>query len=380
MRARLLSLAATLLLAACVSNSPPPSGPAPGSGGSPTSTGGRAGSGGSSGTGGAPTGTGGAPTGTGGSPAGTSGSPTGTGGSAGTGGSVPSSDAAGEAAPSPASDAGPATPPPPGNSVCPAGRTLAFHLDFTDPRWGQGKEGVIAAMAALGTMPMDDGPEHTTVVVDAERGNALKVRYPAGSGSIACKADKQCVTSGGLVFRIPLPDGPNIKSALLSYWVKFDTDFEFVRGGKLPGLCGGACATGGRDVETDRFSIRYMWRSGGVAQVYSYLTNPPNPGYGLDMGVDSWRWQADGKWHHIQEELILNTGNAKDGIIRVWYDTPTSAKPTFEQKNLTYYDRLKYPDLGIDKLIFSTFHGGNDAAWSPKKDVHAYFADFQLCR
>jgi hypothetical protein len=41
---------------------------------------------------------------------------------------------------------------------------------------------------------------------------------------------------------------------------------------------------------------------------------------------------------------------------------------------------VKYPDLGIDKLIFSTFHGGNDAAWSPKKDVHAYFADFQLCR
>ena len=379
MQARSLSLAAAVVLVACVSKDPAPTepGPAPGSGGSPAGSGGRAGSsGGGAGSGGGGAGGGGAG---GGGIAGTGGK-AGTGGNAGTGGSVPSGDTAGEAASPPASDAGPATLPPPGNSVCPAGRKLAFHLDFTDPRWGQGKEGVIAAMAALGTMPMDDGPEHTTVVADPERGNALKVRYPAGSGSIACKADKQCVTSGCLVFRIPLPDGPNIKSALLSYWVKFDTGFEFVRGGKLPGLCGGACATGGRDVETDRFSIRYMWRSGGEAQVYSYLTNPPNPGYGLDMGVGSWRWQADGKWHHIQEELILNTGNAKDGIIRVWYDKPTSAKPTFEQNNLTYYDRVKYPDLGIDKLIFSTFHGGNDAAWSPRKDVHAYFADFQLCR
>jgi hypothetical protein len=264
-------------------------------------------------------------------------------------------------------------------SACPAGRNLAWRLDLTDPNWNGGAKGVEAALLALGALPMY-GQDHASVIKDPEHGDTIKVVYPVGSGSSACVDEKSCSSAGGFVFRAPLPDGGNIKSALLSYWVKFDTGFDWVKGGKLPGLCGGECATGGREVDPDRFSIRYMWRGGPAAEVYAYLTNPPNPGYGLDLGVGSWRWEADGKWHQIQLELILNTGNAKDGIIRVWYDQPTTAKPNFEQKNLTYYDRVKFPNLGIDKLIFSTFHGGHDASWSPRKESTAYFADFQLCR
>jgi hypothetical protein len=267
----------------------------------------------------------------------------------------------------------------PMTSVCPPGRALAWRLNFTDPNWGAGKTGVDAALAAMGTTAMA-GASNVALVSDADHGNALKITYPAKSGSIACVAESTCVTEGGLVFRAPLPDGNRIDSVLLSYWVKFDQDFEWVKGGKLPGLCGGECPTGGRDVERDRFSIRYMWRGGGEAMVYSYLTQPPNPGTGLNMGVGKWSWQSDGKWHHVQEELVLNTSTNDDGIIRVWYDRPTSDPPTFEQKNLMYYDRTAYPDRGIDKLLFSTFHGGSDASWSPDRDVYAYFADFQLCR
>jgi hypothetical protein len=234
-------------------------------------------------------------------------------------------------------------------------------------------------MKKMGTASMY-GAGNASVVPDPDHTHALKVVYPKGSGSGACVEEKACPVTGGLVFRAPLPDGGAITSAVLSYWVKFDPGFEWVKGGKLPGLCGGECATGGRDVSPDRFSIRYMWRGGPAGEVYAYLTNPPNPGYGLDLGVGSWQWQNDGKWHQIQEELILNTANNNDGIIRVWYDKPLTDKPNFEQKNLKYYDRVKYPNLGIDKLIFSTFHGGHDASWAPKKDVVAYFADVQICR
>ena len=262
---------------------------------------------------------------------------------------------------------------------CPSGRKMVFRLDFSQPNWNGGKAGVEAAIQALGSSVMY-GPDHASVVVDPEHGHVLKVDYPAGSGSGTCVAEKKCSTAGGFVFRAPLPDGNAISSAVLSYWVKFDSTFEWIKGGKLPGLCGGECATGGLDVSPDRFSIRYMWRGGGVGMVYAYLSNPPNPGFGLDMGVGTWRWQADGKWHRIQEELILNTANNTDGIIRVWYDKPISGPPNFEQKNLRYYDRTKYPNLGIDKLIFSTFHGGQDASWSPKRGSTAYFADLQVCR
>jgi hypothetical protein len=93
-----------------------------------------------------------------------------------------------------------------------------------------------------------------------------------------------------------------------------------------------------------------------------------------------WSWKNDGAWHHIQEEIILNTGNNKDGIIRAWYDKPTTATPDFEQKNLTYYDRDKYPDIGIDTFVFSTFHGGHERSWSRTRELTTQFADFQLCR
>ena len=280
-------------------------------------------------------------------------------------------------APAPALDAAGA--PPATSSACPAGRNLVFHLDFTDPNWNGGADGVEAALRGLGTASMA-GPANVSVMPDPEHGNALKVVYPKGSGSNACVQAKACPGTGGIAFRAPLPEGNAITSAVLSYWVKFDPGFEWVKGGKLPGLCGGECATGGLEVLPDRFSIRYMWRGGNSGEVYAYLSNPPNPGYGLDMGLGSWHWQNDGKWHQISEELILNTGNNNDGVIRVWYDRPLTGPPNFEQKNLKYYDRTKYPNLGIDKLIFSTFHGGHDASWAPKKDVVAFFADVQVCR
>jgi len=261
--------------------------------------------------------------------------------------------------------------------ACPPGRKLLFHLNLADSRWNCGAPGVQAAVAAMGSTVMA-GAANASVVEDPEYGRALAVVYPAESGSITCVARKRCAVHGGLVFRVPLPGGHTISSAWLSYRVKFEPGFEWVKGGKLPGLCGGGCATGGRRVEPDRFSIRYMWRAGGEATVYTYLGNPPGSGRGLPVG--SWRWQADGRWHQVQQELILNTGNHDDGVIRVWYDRALADPPSFERTDLRYYDRVRFPELGIDKLIFSTFHGGQDASWSPSRDVRAYFTDLTVCR
>lgn len=43
--------------------------------------------------------------------------------------------------------------------------------------------------------------------------------------------------------------------------MKFGKDFDWVRGGKLPGLCGAECQTGCKTVSgLDGFSSRQMWR------------------------------------------------------------------------------------------------------------------------
>jgi hypothetical protein len=43
--------------------------------------------------------------------------------------------------------------------------------------------------------------------------------------------------------------------------MKFGPNFDWVRGGKLPGLCGAECQTGCKEVTgLDGFSSRHMWR------------------------------------------------------------------------------------------------------------------------
>ena len=43
--------------------------------------------------------------------------------------------------------------------------------------------------------------------------------------------------------------------------MKFGPEFDWVRGGKLPGLCGAECLTGCKEVSgLDGFSSRHMWR------------------------------------------------------------------------------------------------------------------------
>jgi len=74
---------------------------------------------------------------------------------------------------------------------------------------------------------------------DAPGGTALRVTYPAGSTSRSAGGP-----DGGMQAYLELPGGP-VDTLDLEYQVRFPPDFDFVKGGKLPGLYGGS-VTGGR--------------------------------------------------------------------------------------------------------------------------------------
>ncbi len=50
----------------------------------------------------------------------------------------------------------------------------------------------------------------------------------------------------------------------------FPTGFNFVKGGKLPGLYGGKASCTGGDPAVDCFSTRLMWRAEGQGELYLY--------------------------------------------------------------------------------------------------------------
>lgn len=97
-------------------------------------------------------------------------------------------------------------------------------------------------------VPVSDGPS-------SANNTALRVEYPAGSFNNQ---------TGGAQFYTLWNSSTPFQSMLLSYELAFDTNFQWVKGGKLPGLRGGpsvnGCDGGKEPNGTDCFSARLMWR------------------------------------------------------------------------------------------------------------------------
>ena len=197
-------------------------------------------------------------------------------------------------------------------------------------------------------------------------GAAMQVFYPKGSYSPG--ADD--APRGGAGFVAEFGTGQGLERACLTYRVRFQDDFYFKKGGKLPGLYGGNAPTGGDKVTgKNGFTARLMWRSLGAGEAYAYVVNKPGD-YGLSVGRGSWQFQP-GKWHTIQQEVVLNDPREANGQLRVWVD----GRHVIDKGKLVYRTE---PGVTIDGLIFQTFFGGGDKSWASPKDQSAQFADFKI--
>ena len=159
------------------------------------------------------------------------------------------------------------------------------------------------------------------------------------------------------------------ETAYAEYWVRFGTDFDAVRGGKLPGLCGGHCNSGGhKPQDGEGFSARLMWKKYGNLILYLYHMDQPDK-YGEVFDLKT-AFPA-GEWHKISEQVTLNAPGQRDGVVRVWLDD----RLALEKAGL----RLrKKAEVKIDTLYFSTFYGGAEPDWAPPKDEVIAFDGFRV--
>ncbi|PWN52475.1 hypothetical protein IE53DRAFT_307657, partial [Violaceomyces palustris] len=185
----------------------------------------------------------------------------------------------------------------------------------------------------------------------------LKVGYPKGS----------YVPSNDPIGEAVIQDGYNDAnssstfrpSLLLSYSVAFPSNFDFVKGGKLPGLYSSVgisnasdasspytldantdgCSGGARDgVGESCWSVRLMWRENGEGEVYAYFpTNPSgsydpcsqrkdtmicNDKFGTSIGRGSFRFnKGGGGYTDVNLYVQLNSlPNLANGGIQLWID------------------------------------------------------------
>lgn len=162
--------------------------------------------------------------------------------------------------------------------------------------------------------------------------------------------------------------GVELDSIYYSYWVKFPENFDFVLGGKLPGVGSNKGGTGGgKPTGTDGWSVRAMWEGHGKLGQYVYHLDQ------ADHYGDFLEWDAapveKGKWYHIKTFVRLNTPGQRNGQIRTWLNN----QQVLHRTDLRFRN---IEELKIKRFLFSVFFGGSGPAWAPKQDMVLYMDDF----
>ena len=197
---------------------------------------------------------------------------------------------------------------------------------------------------------------------EAREGRSLRVLYPRGGVSS---------NPSGAQWKMGVSRKDELSCA---YYVRFPSDFDFVLGGKLPGLAGGTANTGGEKPNgRDGWSARMMWRTGGEVVQYVYHVDQPT-----EFGED-FRWNlggpqrvfARGTWHRVEHRIVMNTPGQKNGIVQGWFD----GQLALDRRNVRFRD---VDTFAIDAFYFSTFFGGSDSTWAPSKDEHVDFDQFVI--
>lgn len=196
--------------------------------------------------------------------------------------------------------------------------------------------------------------------------NVIEVRIP--QGSIDHKNTAAPMGGMGFRWRPSLPAGTT--AACLSYGLWLPPGFQFNKGGKLPGLFGGDGPAGGKAVDGETgFSARFMWRTGGLGEVYAYIPGKPD-GRGLSIDRGAWVFPR-GQWMRLEEEVVLNTPGESNGELRVWVDGTL---------RLSHEDVIfrTSNSLTIAGVMADIFYGGKEPEWAAPADTIVRLTPFSL--
>jgi hypothetical protein len=114
-----------------------------------------------------------------------------------------------------------------------------------------------------------------------------------------------------------------------------------------------------------------MWRKDGSGQAYVYHMHQPEK-YGDEFDFpkeNGFRFQP-GIPATIRLRVAMNTPGRRDGSLSVW----VNGDLLVDRSDMEW---RAVPEIGVDSLLFNTFHGGTGPQWAPARDCHARFANFQ---
>lgn len=225
------------------------------------------------------------------------------------------------------------------------------------------RAGVVLTAADLqsGLGGRDAGVLDNVAIARAKDGPApvaLSVSLPKGSASPRLTGE----VKGGMSFPWEPRAARSKTAACLSYQVLLPADFEFGRGGTLPGLRGAEAA----EQPEDGFVAPMVWRSRGRGGTTMRLTH----------GGETRSWPAEreaftfprGRWVKLEQEIVLNTPKKADGTLRVWVD----GSLVIERSDIVYRTKPEVAMSGVAADVFFSEDGG------APKDTVVRLSPFEL--
>jgi hypothetical protein len=160
------------------------------------------------------------------------------------------------------------------------------------------------------------------------------------------------------------------------YWtfrIKYQNDFDWALGAKLPGVGFGpvqTVASGGvgPGIGDKGASLRLMQEAGGKLRMYVYHHSMGDT-YGDDMGQGRFGQLKKGVWQELSVRVVANEIGMANGIMQVWLDGMLVASAqNIEMRTATSPQR-------INSLALHTFMGGADERFAPDRDQFMWMDD-----
>ncbi len=176
----------------------------------------------------------------------------------------------------------------------------------------------------------------------------------------------------GSSWRIPFKRAS--ASTSLKFMVYVPRNFDFVKGGKLPGLAGGKGNSGGAiPTGYDGWSVRFMFKEHGNLCAYLYYPDMSER-FGekrfLESNGDLLRLKRGG-WNELLLSVELNSIDKNDGKVTCALNGTVG----LELNSITF---RKDERLKADYFMFSCFMGGGDSSYAPSRNQYLLFKDFLI--
>ena len=157
------------------------------------------------------------------------------------------------------------------------------------------------------------------------------------------------------------------KAACLSYNVFLPADFAYGGGGTLPGLFG--TTINGQYGDVPQFGAHLAWHGDGAPKLYLNVKTPEAERAATYDSYD--RELPRGRWVRVDQELVLNTPNQSDGIVRLWLD----GKLEVEVKSA---EIRPSGDMTIAGVSGDVFFGGSATKGKAPRDATIWLSAFEL--